>query len=87
MPILSVLNIEIPDYWWVGATVNFFNNTYVDIAPLTRSNNFYTAEDGLTFLDYDIEVARGLLQQEKFNDYNVVNLVGGKSWESKTLLH
>jgi hypothetical protein len=72
-----------PGYWWVGATVNFFSNTYVDIAPLTRSNNFYTAADGLTFLNYDIEVARGLLQQEQFNDYKVVNLVGGKSWVIK----
>jgi hypothetical protein len=69
-----------PNYWWVGATVNFFSNTFVDIAPLTRSDNFYKAADGLTFLDYDIDVARDLLQQEKFNDYKVVNLVGGKSW-------
>jgi hypothetical protein len=70
-----------PDFWWIGATANFFSNTFVDIAPLTRSSNFYTDADGLTFLDYDIHVARELLQQEKFNDYKVVNLVGGKSWK------
>jgi hypothetical protein len=70
-----------PDYWWFGATANFFSNTFGDIAPLTRSSNFYTDADGLTFLDYDIHVARELLQQEKFNDYKVVNLVGGKSWK------
>lgn len=70
-----------PNYWWIGATVNFFSNTFVDIAPLTRSSNFYTDADGLTFPDYDIEVARELLQQEKFNNYKVVNLVGGKSWK------
>jgi hypothetical protein len=70
-----------PNYWWVGATINFFSNTFVDIAPLTRSSNFYTDADGLTFPDYDIDVARELLRQEKFNNYKVVNLVGGKSWK------
>ncbi len=72
-----------PNYWWIGATVNFFSNTFIDIAPLTRSRNFYTDSDGLTFPDYDIEVARVLLKQEKFNNYKVINLVGGKSWRIK----
>ena len=70
-----------PDYWWFGATLNFFSNTFIDISPLTRSNNFYTDADGLTFPNYDIEVARQLLQQEKFNNYKVINIVGGKSWK------
>jgi hypothetical protein len=70
-----------PNYWWVGATTNFFRNTFVDIAPLTRSSNFFTAADGLTFPDYDLDVARQLLQQEKFEAYQVVNAVGGKSWK------
>jgi hypothetical protein len=70
-----------PNYWWIGATTNFFSSTFVDIAPLTRSSNFYTDADGLTFPDYDTNVARELLRQEKFNNYRVVNLVGGKSWK------
>ena len=70
-----------PNYWWIGATVNFFNNTYLDIAPLTRSRNFYSDADGLTFPNYDIASASQLLQQEKFDAYKVVNLVGGKSWK------
>lgn len=70
-----------PNFWWIGATANFFSNTFVDIAPLTRSSNFYTDADGLTFPDYDVDVARELLQQEKFNNYKVINLVGGKSWK------
>ncbi|RXJ52531.1 TonB-dependent receptor [Gelidibacter gilvus] len=69
-----------PDYWWFGATANFFDNTYIDISPLTRTHNFYTDADGLPFNDYDPEVARQLLKQEKFDDYMIVNLVGGKSW-------
>ncbi|WMI68766.1 TonB-dependent receptor [Mangrovimonas sp. YM274] len=70
-----------PDYWWVGATANFFTNTYVDISPLTRTRNFYLDSDGLPFNDYDPEIARQLLKQERFDDYMVVNLIGGKSWK------
>ena len=70
-----------PDYWWVGATANFFDNTYIDVSPLTRTRNFYSDADGLPFNDYDPELARQLLKQEKFDDYMVVNLVGGKSWK------
>lgn len=69
-----------PDFWWFGATANFFTNTYIDISPLTRSTNFTTDFDGNAFNDYDEELARALLKQERFNDYMVVNLVGGKSW-------
>lgn len=70
-----------PDYWYFGATTNFFSNIYVDVAPLNRSSNFYTDADGLPFNDYDPELARELLQQERFDDYMVVNLMGGKSWK------
>lgn len=69
-----------PDYWWFGATANFFKNTYVDVSPLTRTNNFYTDVDGQPFIDYDEDLAKSLLKQERFDDYMVVNLVGGKSW-------
>ncbi len=72
-----------PDYWWFGATANFFSNAYVDVSPLTRSKNFYLDTDGLPFNDYDTELARELLQQEQFNDYMLVNLIGGKTWKIK----
>ncbi|MDG1226841.1 MAG: carboxypeptidase-like regulatory domain-containing protein [Polaribacter sp.] len=72
-----------PDYWWLGATVNFFSNTFIDISPLNRSKNFYLDDDGLPFLDYDKTIAKELLTQEKFSDYSVVNLVGGKSLKIK----
>lgn len=69
-----------PEYWWFGATVNFFDNTYVDINPLVRTRNFYLDADGLPFNDYDPDVAKQLLKQEKFDNYMVMNLIGGKSW-------
>ncbi|WP_372936488.1 carboxypeptidase-like regulatory domain-containing protein [Seonamhaeicola sp.] len=70
-----------PDYWWFGATANFFSHTYVDINTLTRTSNFYLDSDGLPFNDYDEELANELLKQERFDDYMVVNLIGGKSWK------
>ncbi|WKD85390.1 hypothetical protein KCTC32516_00730 [Polaribacter huanghezhanensis] len=69
-----------PDYWWIGATMNFFANACVDVAPLTRTSNF-NDNGGIPFNDYNPELAKQLLQQEKFDSYNVVNLVGGKSWK------
>lgn len=70
-----------PDYWWFGATANFFDNAYVDISPLSRSTDFYTDVDGLPYNDYDPVIAKELLKQEKFDNYMVVNLIGGKSWK------
>ncbi|WP_304034905.1 TonB-dependent receptor [Mesonia mobilis] len=70
-----------PDYWWVGATSNFFSNAYVDVSPITRSSNFYSDFDGVPYNDYDPEVARDLLKQEEFDSYMLVNVVGGKSWK------
>ncbi len=71
-----------PDYWWFGATANFFSNGYVDVAPITRTSNFSSDPiDGLQFNDYDPELARDLLAQEKFDNYMLVNVIGGKSWK------
>ncbi|MGG8496800.1 carboxypeptidase-like regulatory domain-containing protein [Tenacibaculum sp. TC6] len=70
-----------PDYWWFGATANYLDDTYVDVAPLKRTSNFSLDSDGVQFTDYDSAVARRLLAQEEFNSYLVVNAVGGKSWK------
>lgn len=72
-----------PEYWFFGATANYFDNTYIDIAPLTRTTNF-TDDGGIPFNDYDEEIARQLLQQEQFDSYVLVNLIGGKSWKIGT---
>lgn len=70
-----------PEYWFFGATVNYLSNAYIDISPLTRTENFYLASDGLPINDYDPDTARELLEQEQFDGYFTVNLIGGKSWK------
>jgi hypothetical protein len=68
------------NYWWFGMTANYFDNTYLDVSPINRTQNFLLDRDGLPFSNYDPEQARELLQQEKFEPYTVVNMVLGKSW-------
>ncbi|MFO8146089.1 MAG: TonB-dependent receptor, partial [Gillisia sp.] len=69
-----------PGFWWFGTTVNFFSHAFADVSPLTRTSNFLTDSDGLPLLDYEWDVARSLLKQEQFDDYILVNAIGGKSW-------
>lgn len=71
-----------PNYWWFGITGNAFSNAYLDISPLARTSNFsIDPTDGQPFNDYDPEIARELLTQEKFDNYFIVNAIGGKSWK------
>lgn len=69
-----------PEYWWIGATVNFFDEIYVAINPLTRTTNF-SDDGGIPFNDYDPNLAKKLLEQEQFKNYATVNFVGGKTWK------
>ncbi|WP_411894115.1 carboxypeptidase regulatory-like domain-containing protein [Winogradskyella sp. A2] len=84
-----------PDFWNIGVTANHFSNAYVDVNNLKRSGRFNTNLDLITedryreggnisgygFNDYDPIVARELLKQEQFEDYMLVNIIGGKSWK------
>ncbi len=69
-----------PEYWWLGVTINFFNDIYVDINPLPRTSNF-SDDGGIPFNDYDPKLAKKLLEQEQFKNYSTVNFVGGKTWK------
>ena len=50
------------------------------INDIKYGKNFYLAQDGLPFNDYNLNIAQDLLRQEKFDDYMVMNMIGGKSW-------
>ncbi len=72
-----------PNFWWFGATTNYFSNAFISVSPFARTSNFNQDEDGLPFNDYDETIAKALLQQERFDDYILVNAIGGKSWKIK----
>lgn len=68
------------DNWWFEAMGNFYDDQYVQVNPYTRSEDFFLDNDGLIFDNFDAEEAVSLLEQEKFDNYMLVNLSGGKYW-------
>ena len=72
-----------PNYWWLGLSSNWFNGSFVHVAPMLRTKNFIVDSDGLMNSSYDEAVARELLKQEELPAFSLVNLVGGKSWKLK----
>jgi hypothetical protein len=69
-----------PEYWNVGLTSNFFSHSYISPSGLLRSDNFALDTDGIVYNDYDESIARDILKQERFDDYMLINVIGGKSW-------
>jgi len=75
-----------PHFWWIGANINYLANNYIDIAPITRTNIFYRNPsdiDGNAFPEATQERGDYLLKQEKFDDFSLLNVTGGKSWKIK----
>jgi hypothetical protein len=74
-----------PNFWWVGVNINYLADSYLDISNITRTDNF--SIDGATGDNYsgaNEETVRKALKQEKFANFNLLNLTGGKSWRIDT---
>ncbi len=73
-----------PKFWWVGANVNYLGNSYIDVAPITRTDSFLIdrtfGDTDTPFTNATQERVDELLKQEKFDEFALVNLTGGKSW-------
>ena len=76
---LSISNAELEDFNSISLMVQ--NEVTRSLLGDDLFNDFTTDFDGQSFNDYDSEVANELLKQEKFDDYVLVNIVGGKSWK------
>ncbi|MGL2962549.1 carboxypeptidase-like regulatory domain-containing protein [Flavobacterium sp. RSB2_4_14] len=75
-----------PKFWWVGANINYLADNYIDVSSLLRTDNFFRNPqdlEGLGFPEATPERASELLKQEKFDDFMLLNLTGGKSWKIK----
>jgi hypothetical protein len=73
-----------PKFWWIGANMNYLANNYIAIAPITRTDRFYIDPNSLNGSAFpEATQARGdmLLKQEKFDNFALLNLTGGKSWK------
>lgn len=77
------LEYRSPQYWWVGANVNYLANNYLDVSPIMRTSMFTVNAadpDQFPYEDMTPESVRELLKQEKLQDFTLFNLSGGKSW-------
>ncbi|NMH26595.1 TonB-dependent receptor [Flavobacterium silvaticum] len=70
-----------PHFWWIGANGNYLGDNYLDVSPLLRTQSFFRdPATGNSFININDDRARQLLHQEKFDNFFLVNLTGGKSW-------
>ncbi|KGO85372.1 TonB-dependent receptor [Flavobacterium rivuli WB 3.3-2 = DSM 21788] len=70
-----------PHFWWIGANANYLAQNYIDVSALLRTANFFKDPvTGQTIDGANTPRARELLKQERFNDFYLFNLQGGKSW-------
>ena len=72
-----------PKYWWLSTSLNYFDKSFISVAPITRTRNFILDSDGLPIHNLDSDLAKELLHQESLQPYININLVGGKSWKIK----
>lgn len=70
-----------PHFWWVGANINYLASNYIDVAPIMRTDHFFLDANGNVYPEATQERARQLLKQEKFDDFALLNMTGGKSWK------
>jgi hypothetical protein len=73
-----------PNFWWIGANVNYLGDSYIDVAPILRTDAFLIdntfGNTNTPFPEATQERVDELLKQEKFDGFTLVNLTGGKSW-------
>jgi hypothetical protein len=75
-----------PKFWYISANMNYLGNNYIDVAPITRTNRFYddaNLPSGIPVSNATAARGEDLLKQEKFNDFTLLNVSGGKSWKIK----
>ena len=71
-----------PEYWWLGTTLNFLTENYIQISPITRTNSFrINPDNGLAFENANNENISQLLAQRPLESVYLVNLNAGKSWK------
>jgi hypothetical protein len=70
-----------PKYWWLGANINYMDESYIDVSPIARTARFYKNPiSGLVFPEATEARTLELLKQEKFDPIALLNVSGGKSW-------
>ena len=75
------LEYRAPQFWWIGANVNYLDDLYIDPSAILRTANFVTDKStGVGYEGMTTEDVRKALKQEKLDSFTLVNVQGGKSW-------
>ncbi|MGV7105974.1 carboxypeptidase-like regulatory domain-containing protein [Flavobacterium sp. U410] len=70
-----------PHFWWISANVNYLADSYISVSKILRTDNFtIDPSSGVNYEGATESSVRDLLSQEKFNNFTLVNMTGGKSW-------
>ena len=69
-----------PHFWWIGANINYLADSYLDVSNISRTDNFSLDNSGVSFPGATEVAVRQALKQEKFAEFNLLNVTGGKSW-------
>jgi len=70
-----------PKFWWIGTNINYLTGSYIDVAAIARTSQFYiNPANGFPFPEATDERGTALLKQEKFNPVSLLNINGGISW-------
>ena len=69
-----------PKFWWIGANINYLADSYLDVSNILRTDNFTLDNTGISYPGATEETVRKALKQEKFAEFNLLNVTGGKSW-------
>ncbi len=75
-----------PKFWFISANMNYLGANYIDVAPITRTAHFYddaALSPGVPTTGATEARGAELLKQERFSDFTLLNLSGGKSWKIK----
>jgi hypothetical protein len=66
-----------PKFWWVGANANYLGNSYIDVAPILRTESFLVDQtfgnSSTPFYEATQERVDQLLKQEKFEIKHLVS--------------
>ena len=70
-----------PHFWNIGANINYLADNFIDVSNILRTDNFSVdGKTGVLFPGSTEDQVRDILKQEKFDNFTLVNLTGGKSW-------
>jgi hypothetical protein len=70
-----------PNYWWIGANINYLSDSYISMSKIMRTDNFSIDDaTGDNYPGATPQTVKDILRQEKFDSFSLLNLTGGKSW-------